>query len=200
MSHRLSAARGAVADEMFELISTLIPGCLEIRPRIHGDARGRFVKVFNRQAFAAAGLNTDYPEEFYSVSHRGVVRGLHFQSPPMDHIKLVYCVAGQIQDAVLDLRRGSPTYGRHVLFELSAEAGNMVYIPRGLAHGFCALSETAILVYKTSSVYSPTHDCGVLWNSVGIRWAATEPVLSKRDRAHPPLEAFQSPFCYEVVG
>ncbi len=200
MSDRLSAAWAAVADDMFELVPTSIPGCTEIRPRIHRDARGRFVKVFHRQAFAAVGLNTEYPEEFYSVSHRGVIRGLHFQSPPMDHIKLVYCVAGEIQDVVLDLRRGSPTYGRHVPIKLSAQIGNMVYIPQGLAHGFCTLSETATMVYKVSNGYSPTHDCGVLWNSAGIPWAAIEPVLSERDRAHPSLETFQSPFSYEAAG
>jgi len=189
-----------VADDMFELVPTVIPGCMEIRPRIHGDARGRFVKVFHRQAFTAAGLHTDYPEEYYSVSRRGVIRGLHFQSPPMDHIKLVYCVAGEIQDVVLDLRRGSPTYGRHVPIELSAQIGNMVYIPRGLAHGFCTLSETAVMVYKVSSVYSPAHDCGVLWNSAEIPWETDHPVLSERDRAHPPFGAFQSPFSYEAAG
>lgn len=200
MSDRLNAAWAAVADDMFELIPTSIPGCTEIRPRIHRDARGRFVKVFHRQAFAAAGLNTEYPEEFYSVSCRGVIRGLHFQLPPMDHIKLVYCVAGEVQDAVLDLRQGSPAYGRYALIELSADVGNMVYIPRGLAHGFCTLSETATLVYKISSVYSPTHDCGVRWNSAGIPWAATEPVLSERDCTHPPFWTFRSPFDYEAAG
>lgn len=167
---------------------------------VHWDARGRFVKVFHRQAFAAAGLNTEYPEEFYSVSHRGVIRGLHFQSPPMDHVKLVYCVAGEVQDAVLDLRQGSPTYGCHALIELSAQVGNMVYIPKGLAHGFCTLSETATLVYKVSSAYSPEHDCGVLWNSAGIPWSVTDPILSDRDRAHPPFRAFVSPFNSEAAG
>jgi len=191
---------GVVADDMFELVATAIPGCVEVRSRIHGDARGRFVKVFHRQAFVAAGLNTDYPEEFYSVSRRGVIRGLHFQSPPMDHIKLVYCVAGEVQDAVLDLRQGSPTYGRHALVALSAEVGNMMYIPRGLAHGFCAVSETATLVYKVSGAYSPTHDCGVLWNSAGIAWEVNEPILSERDRTHPSLDNFASPFNYEAVG
>lgn len=167
---------------------------------VHGDARGRFVKVFHRQAFAAAGLNTEYPEEFYSVSHRGVIRGLHFQLPPMDQVKLIYCVAGTVQDAALDLRLGSPTYGRHVLIELSANVGNMIYIPRGLAHGFCVLSDTATLVYKVSSLYSPAEDCGVLWNSAGIPWETTEPVLSERDRAHPPFEAVLSSFHYEAAA
>lgn len=185
---------------MFELVPTVIPGCIEMRSLVHRDARGCFVKVFHRQAFAAAGLNADYPEEFYSVSHRGVIRGLHFQWPPMDQAKLVYCVDGEVQDAVLDLRLGSPSYGRHALIELSAQAGNMVYIPRGLAHGFCVLSETATLVYKVSTMYSPTHDCGVLWNSAGIPWVATEPVLSERDCAHPPFEAVLSPFSYEATA
>ena len=200
MSDRLSAVWAVVTDDMFELVPTAIPGCIEMRSPVHRDARGRFVKVFHRQTFADAWLNTEYPEEFYSVSHRGVIRGLHFQSPPMDQVKLVYCVDGEVQDAVLDLRLGSPTYGRHALIELSAQAGNMVYIPRGLAHGFCALSETAVLVYKVSSAYSPEHDCGVLWNSAGIPWSVTDPILSERDQAHPPFGTVVSPFTCEARG
>lgn len=194
------SAKQRVMSGMFEMIATSIPGCVEIRPHVHEDDRGRFVKVWHRHVFADAGLNTEYAEEYYSASRQGVIRGLHFQSPPMDHVKLVYCVAGRAQDAVLDLRLGSPTYGCHALIELSAQTGNMVYIPEGLAHGFCALSETATLVYKVSSVHSPEHDCGVLWNSAGIPWSVTDPILSERDRAHPPFGAFLSPFNYETTG
>ena len=179
---------------LFQVRSTNIPGCLEIRPRIHEDQRGRLIKVFQRQAFNELGLCTNFTEDFYSASRRGVIRGLHFQVPPADHIKLVYCLEGRIQDAVVDLRNSSPTFGQHALIELSAEASNMLYIPCGLAHGFCTLSETAIVAYKMSKSHSPEHDQGILWNSAGILWAEPTPLVSERDSSHPQLANFQSPF------
>lgn len=187
----------SVDEALLDVRITPIPGCFEIYPRIFNDNRGRFVKVFHEEAFAAQGLETIYAEEYYSVSKREVIRGLHFQTPPMDHVKLVYCVAGQVQDVVVDLRVGSPSFGCYALFDLSAEAANLIYIPKGLAHGFCVLSDTATLVYKVSTVYSALHDAGVLWSSVGIPWAVMEPVLSERDQTHPLLEQYVSPFVYQ---
>jgi dTDP-4-dehydrorhamnose 3,5-epimerase len=102
-----------------------------------------------------------------------------------------------VLDAVVDLRVGSPTYGQYALFELSAAKANSIYIPKGMAHGFCALSAQAIMVYKVSSVYSPVHDAGVRWDSAGISWPTTEAVLSARDESFPPLDKFVSPFSYE---
>lgn len=182
---------------MFSLKSTKIAGCFELQPRVLEDARGRFVKVFHEQAFAAQGLETAFAEEYYSISHKNVIRGLHFQLPPMDHIKMVYCVEGEVLDAVVDLRIGSPTYGQFELLELSSGKANSIYIPKGMAHGFCALSERAIMVYKVSTVYSPEHDAGVLWDSVGIPWPTTTAILSARDEAFPRLDEFTSPFRYE---
>ncbi|MCP9439973.1 MAG: dTDP-4-dehydrorhamnose 3,5-epimerase [Nitrospira sp.] len=182
--------------QLFAVTPSTVPGCVELRPQVRKDTRGRFVKVFHRDVFESLGLCTDYAEEYYSVSRQGVIRGLHFQIPPMDHDKLVYCVSGSVQDAVLDIRLGSPTYGRYALFTMSAEEGTMVYVPRGVAHGFCTLSESAIVVYKVSSVYSAEHDRGLLWNSAGIPWAVDEPLLSERDRGHPPFQSFKSPFRY----
>ncbi len=198
MNDALAPDRRALVAGQFELITTSLRGCLEIRPRLLDDERGRFVKVFHQAAFASAGLATEFVEEYYSVSRRGVIRGLHFQHPPRDHAKLVYCVAGRVQDAVVDLRVGSPTEGRHALVELSAETGNMVYIPSGLAHGFCVLSDSATLVYKVTSVHSPEHDAGIRWDSAGIPWAVTAPILSERDRQHPGLAGFASPFSYRM--
>ena len=183
-----------------EIRATPIPGCFEIRSRVLDDDRGCFVKVFHVEAFAAHGFETVYTEEYYSVSRRGVIRGLHFQTPPADHVKLVYCIAGRVQDAVVDLRVGSPSFGHHALFDLDARTANMIYVPKGLAHGFCVMSDAATLVYKVSAVYSARHDAGVLWSSAGIPWAVTNPVLSERDRGHPPLERFVSPFVYEGSG
>lgn len=180
----------------FTCVPTRIPGCLEIRPIVHNDCRGRFVKVFHREAFAAHGLCTEYDEEFYSISFKDVIRGLHYQRPPADHVKLVYCVEGEVEDAAVDLRVGSPTYGQHILVRLSASDANMLYIPRGVAHGFCTLTEKATLVYRTTTTHSPEHDSGVLWNSANIRWSATTPIVSDRDRAHIPLADLISPFTY----
>lgn len=182
---------------MFELKPSKLAGCFELQPKVFDDVRGRFVKVFHEQAFAEQGLETNFAEEYYSVSHENVIRGLHFQLPPMDHVKMVYCVQGDVLDAVVDLRVGSPTYGRYALFELSASKANSIYIPKGMAHGFCSRSNQAIMVYKVSTVYSPAHDAGVLWNSVGIQWPTNAAILSARDNCFPSFDNFVSPFCYE---
>lgn len=179
---------------MFELKPSKLAGCFELQPKVFDDVRGRFVKVFHEQAFAAQGLETNFAEEYYSVSHRNVVRGLHFQLPPMDHVKMVYCVQGEVLDAVVDLRVGSHTYGQYALFELNATKANSIYIPKGMAHGFCARSNQAIMVYKVSTIYSPAHDAGVLWNSVDIQWSLEQPIISDRDKKFPALADFVSPF------
>ena len=181
---------------MFDLRPSKLVGCYELQPKVFEDARGRFVKVFHEQAFAAQGLETGFAEEYYSVSHKNVLRGMHFQLPPMDHVKMVYCVEGEVLDAVVDLRVGSPTYGCFDLFELSAAKANSLYIPKGLAHGFCVRSALAIMVYKVSTVYSPAHDAGVLWDSMEIPWPISEPVMSARDATFPRLNEFVSPFSY----
>lgn len=177
--------------------ATALPGCLELRSRVFTDPRGRFVKTLHAGLFAARGLATDFVEQYYSVSARGVVRGLHLQLPPHDHAKLVYCPVGVVLDAVVDLRRGSPTFGRHALLELSAERGNAVYVPRGLAHGFLALSDDALMIYNTTSVHAPEHDGGIRWDSAGIPWPLErEPVLSERDARLPALADFVTPFAF----
>ena len=181
---------------MFNLKETIIRGCYEVQPRIFDDARGRFVKVFHEDEFLKLGLETHFAEEYYSHSQRGVIRGMHFQIPPSDHAKLVYCVHGEVQDVVLDLRKGSPTYGRSISVVLSAQQGNFIYIPKGMAHGFCVTSESATLVYKVSTVYDPQNDSGVLWNSFGADWAISSPILSERDASFPTLNQFMSPFNY----
>lgn len=171
---------------------TTIPGCFEITPPVFTDERGSFVKTFHHDMFHQHGLETDWREEYYSVSRKGVLRGLHFQLPPHDHAKLVYCPAGRVLDAVVDLRRNSPTYGQHLLTELCAEKANMLYIPKGLAHGFYALSESATMMYKVSSVYAPSHDAGILWSSLGIPWPDMLPTVSERDSRFPMFSAFDS--------
>ena len=180
-----------------EIRETGIRGCYEIFPRVLTDERGAFIKTFHRDVFESHSLETSFAEEYFTVSGAGVIRGLHFQVPPMDHIKLVYSVSGEVFDAVVDLRTGSPTYGQFESFTLSSNKGNMVYIPKGLAHGFCALTDGATMMYKVTSVYSPEHDSGILWNSAGIPWPSKAPVLSDRDKGFQALSEFQSPFMYE---
>ncbi len=182
---------------MFDLNPSPLSGCCELQPNVYEDARGRFIKVFHQQAFAALGLETIFTEEYYSVSFKHVIRGLHFQLPPMDHVKLVCCVAGNVIDVVVDLRVGSPTYGQHELFELSAAKGNSIYIPKGMAHGFCVLSDQAVMVYNASTIYSPELDAGVRWDSAGVLWPTTQAILSVRDQSFSSLDQFVSPFRYE---
>jgi dTDP-4-dehydrorhamnose 3,5-epimerase len=182
---------------MFALHATSIDGCFEVQPKILDDHRGRFVKVFHAGAFADLGLADNFSEEYYSHSRNRVLRGMHFQTPPADHIKMVYCVTGAVFDVVVDLRVGSPTFGHAQSFALSADKGNFLYIPKGLAHGFCVTSATATLVYKVTSVYSPEHDTGVLWSSINVTWPISDPIVSERDAHFLPLSQFQSPFNYD---
>jgi len=182
---------------VFELKRSNLPGCLELQPKKFDDARGSFVKVFHEQEFAAQGLETNFAEEYYSISHKNVIRGMHFQSPPMDHVKMVYCVQGEVMDVVVGLRVGSPSYGQYAVFELSAAKANSIYIPKGMAHGFLARSEQAIMAYKVSTIYSPAQDAGILWDSLGIAWPTKDAILSARDQSFLTFELFESPFCYE---
>ncbi|MBA3708653.1 MAG: dTDP-4-dehydrorhamnose 3,5-epimerase family protein [Planctomycetes bacterium] len=173
-----------------------LPGCFEIMPTRHSDVRGSFVKVFHRDEFSQRGLVGEWPEEYYSVSAPGVVRGLHFQVPPQDHAKLVYCVAGEVLDGLVDVRIGSPTYGRHLALALSAEKANLVYLPSGIAHGFAVRAGSATLVYRTSTVHSPSCDSGIRWDSAGIPWGIDTAIVSPRDAQLPALADFRSPFTY----
>ena len=170
----------------------------KLRASVRPDPRGQFVKTFHAEFFAEHGLALEFREQYYSISQIGVLRGLHFQVPPADHAKLVFCTAGAVLDVTLDLRRGSPAYGSHVALDLSAENAAQIYIPPGCAHGFCVTEGPATLVYATTTVYAPEFDAGVLWNSAGIEWPIEAPLLSKRDAGLPPLSNFASPFRFEA--
>lgn len=182
---------------MFEINESKLAGCFELQPKVIKDNRGSFVKVFHEVLFKAKGLETSFAEEYYSVSKKNVIRGLHFQVPPMDHVKMVYCLQGEVLDVVLDIRKGSPTYGEFDLIDLSSEKANIIYIPKGMAHGFFVKSEEAVMVYKVSSVYSSEHDEGIHWNSAGIPWPSTNVITSARDESLPDFIEFNSPFNYE---
>lgn len=173
---------------------TPIPGCFEIIPAIRKDPRGMFIKIYHVPDFKELGLDADFEEEYYSVSKKGVLRGLHFQSPPAALSKLVFCVEGDILDAVVDLRGRSKTYGRAFTLKLTTRKANMLYIPKGCAHGFYALSKKVVMLYKASTVYSPEHDSGIRWDSAGIKWPCKSPVLSKRDASFQAFADFKTPF------
>ncbi len=178
------------------IIQTRIHGCFEIQPDIHRDNRGTFIKTFHESAFKESGLTTSFAEEYHSLSKKGVLRGLHFQIPPHDHIKVIYAASGKIFDAIVDLRVGSPTYGEHAIFELSDENASLLYLPSGIAHGFYVLSDYALVMYKVTTTYAPEHDTGILWNSVGIPWPDTSPIMSERDKTFPSLDEFDNPFFF----
>ena len=175
-------------------IETTIKGCFELQPNIFKDDRGRLVKTFHKDSFLTLDLATDFTEEYYSISKKGVLRGLHFQVPPQDHIKCVTCLSGKIFDVVVDLRKESPSYKQYFSIELDAEKGNMLYIPKGLAHGFYVLSDDAIFLNRTTTVYDPSCDTGIKWDSCGIKWPVSNPILSEKDQQMTPFDKFKSPF------
>lgn len=179
---------------MFELERTDIEGCFLIRPFVSYDERGSFVKLYHKDIFLERGLCTRFDEEFYSTSKKGVVRGMHFQLPPYDQHKLVCCITGKIHDVILDLRKGSPTFGRSASFELDASEPMALYMPPGIAHGFLAYTDEATMIYNIGAVYSREHDVGIHWASFGHRWPISDPIISERDATHPGFASFDSPF------
>ena len=184
--------------EQYMLVKkTKIPGCFELYPEIKSDERGSFIKIFNNELFTSLGLSTECRESYYTTSYKNVLRGLHFQKPPFDHSKLVFCISGEVLDVIVDLRVGSPTYKQFEVFDLSSEKANGIYLETGLAHGFYVKSSKATLLYNVSTVYSSEHDSGVLWNSIGFEWPNANPILSTRDMSFKALEDFYSPFIYK---
>ena len=177
------------------VITTKIPGCFELQTKLFNDNRGIFVKTYHNELFKELGLNTIWAEEYYSISHKNVIRGLHFQLPPFDHEKLVYCVNGQVLDVVVDLRKDSPTYKHHIKLILNSDVANMIYVPKGCAHGFRSLVDNSIMCYKVSTTYNQDADFGVLWDSCGIDWQHdNEIIMSLRDQTFESLDKFNSPF------
>lgn len=184
---------------MIEVIKTEIPGVLIIEPKVFGDARGYFLESFNAKEFAEkTGLNIDFVQDNESMSSYGVMRGLHFQRPPFTQSKLVRCVKGVVLDVAVDIRKGSPTYGKHVSVELTEENHRQFFVPRGFAHGFAVLSETAVFQYKCDNFYAPQADGGIsiLDDSLGIDWRipTDKALLSDKDTKHECLKDFDSPF------
>jgi dTDP-4-dehydrorhamnose 3,5-epimerase len=171
----------------------LLPGARLVMLKRFEDNRGSFVKTCSRQVFESNGVSLDLHEEFYSLSHKDVVRGMHFQLPPHDHVKVVYCAVGAVLDVLVDLRRGAGQ-GRVASVVLNADEPALLVIPKGVAHGFKALKDDSLMIYKTSTEHVPSHDAGVRWDGFGFDWGIQTPIISARDRDHPALADFVSPF------
>lgn len=176
-----------------------LDGVKLIRTRRFSDQRGYFAETWNRRSFAARGLDTEFVQDNVSFSRSaGTIRGLHYQRQPFAQAKLIRVLRGAILDVAVDLRRSSPTFGRHVSVLLSAEGGEQLFIPVGFAHGLCTLEADTEVAYKVSDFYSPEHDAGIIWNDpdVAIDWrlGGTQPVLSDKDARLPPLASIEPPF------
>jgi dTDP-4-dehydrorhamnose 3,5-epimerase len=170
------------------VITTDIEGVLILEPKVFGDGRGFFMETWNRQRYAAAGLDVDFVQDNVSSSSKGVLRGLHYQYPHPQG-KLVQVLRGEVLDVAVDIRVGSPTFGRAVTCVLSEENHRQFYVPVGLAHGFCVLSETALFLYKCTDFYNPQMEGGVLWNDpdLAIDWPVESPILSEKDQKNSCL-------------
>ncbi|HEX6458335.1 MAG TPA: dTDP-4-dehydrorhamnose 3,5-epimerase [Thermoleophilaceae bacterium] len=183
-----------------KVIETRLEGPLLIQPTVHGDARGFFLESYRRNAYAQCGIDDEFVQDNHSRSSRGVVRGIHFQLPP-GQAKLVRCARGAIFDVVVDLRRGSPSFGEWEGHELSDENNRQLYVPIGFGHGFCVLSDVADVIYKTSGYYDASIEAEIAWNDpdVGIAWpSGIEFAVSDRDANAASLAAVADdlPFTY----
>ena len=183
-----------------EIIKTDIEGVIIIKPQIFKDSRGYFFESFSQREFNEKVTPIQFVQDNESCSSYGVMRGLHFQKPPYSQSKLVRCVKGSVLDVAIDIRKGSPTYGKHVAIELSAENHLQFFIPKGFAHGFAVLSEEAIFQYKCDEFYTPQSEGGIqlMDESLGINWpiSADKAILSEKDKKYPKLSEIISDFDY----
>lgn len=185
-----------------EIIKTDIEGVVILKPRVFTDARGYFFESYSKREFDANVRPVDFVQDNESCSTHGVMRGLHFQRPPFTQSKLVRCVKGSVLDVAVDIRKGSPTYGRHVAVELTEDNHLQFFVPRGFAHGFAVLSDVAVFQYKCDNFYHPEADGGISIQdtSLGIDWRLdpSQAILSEKDLKHALLKDFDSPFDYNV--
>jgi len=175
-----------------------IPDLILIEPKVFEDERGFFLEAYKYSDFQAFGISEHFLQDNHSRSTKGVLRGLHYQNPPKAQGKLIRVIVGEIFDVAVDIRKGSPTYGKWVGLILSAENKRMLYVPPGFAHGFCVLSDVAEVLYKTTDEYSPKYEAGILWNDpdIGITWPIKDPILSAKDKRWPPLRGAWNEFVY----
>ena len=170
------------------IVKTSLPGLVIVEPKVFGDQRGFFLETWSRKQYRDVGIDEDFVQDNLSLSRAGVLRGLHYQYPDTQG-KLVYVLQGEVFDVAVDIRTDSPTFGKWEGVVLSGDNKRQVYVPRGFAHGFCVLSETALFAYKCTAFYNPAAEAGILWNDpeIGIDWPVSAPVLSEKDTKHPTL-------------
>lgn len=185
-----------------EVIPTDIKDVVVLEPRVFNDLRGYFFESYSQRDFDALVRPVRFVQDNESMSTRGVIRGLHFQAPPFAQSKLVRCVIGRVLDVAVDIRRGSPTFGRHVAVELSDQNKRQIFVPRGFAHGYAVLSDVAVIHYKCDNFYAPEAEGGISLAdaSLGIDWTIdpADAILSPKDMRHPALSLLSSPFDYNV--
>ena len=181
-----------------KFIETKISDLIIIEPTVFGDSRGYFLECYNQKKFEEIVGKTSFVQDNESKSYKGVLRGLHFQKPPFEQAKLVRCIEGEVLDVAVDIRKNSKTYGKHVAVLLSGENKRQLFVPRGFAHGFLVLSETATFAYKVDNIYAPDHDAGIRWNDkeLNIQWGMkdSEFLISEKDAELPFSPQFKSPF------
>jgi dTDP-4-dehydrorhamnose 3,5-epimerase len=181
-----------------KFIKSEIPDVYIIEPSVFGDNRGYFLESFNLEKFEENVYPIKFVQDNESKSSKGVLRGLHFQKPPYEQAKLVRCIEGRVMDVAVDIRKGSPTYGKHVAVELSGENKRQLFVPRGFAHGFAVLSDSAVFAYKVDNTYAPEFDSGIRWNDkkLNIEWGIedSEVLVSEKDAKLPFFSDFESPF------
>ena len=183
------------------MLSTGVPGVMIIEPMVFGDARGFFMETWNQARYEELGLPAVFVQDNISFSQKGVLRGLHFQNPNAQG-KLVYVLQGEVFDVAVDIRIGSPTFGKSVGVMLSSENKRQFYIPEGFAHGFCVTSETALFAYKCTEMYQPQSEYGVSWqdSDLGIQWPIEKPLLSEKDLNYPRLRDIETRLLPQFMG
>jgi len=183
-----------------KVIQTIFDGVFVLEPTVYKDERGFFMESYNEQTFRKLGFDIQFVQDNHSLSVKaGTIRGLHYQLHPKAQTKLVRVTRGAIFDVIVDIRQGSPTFGKWQGFILSADNKRQLLVPKGFAHGFCTLVENTEVQYKVDEYYSPEHDRGILWNdpALGIDWPVTDPILSEKDANHPLLADAEMNFVWE---
>lgn len=173
---------------------TSFAGVHIVRPLVHKDERGQFIKAFQKSFLTRYGLRGDFNESYSTVSHTNVLRGMHIQLPPGHGPKIVYCAEGRVMDVLLDLRKSSATYKKHLILHMNGETSDVFYVPEGVAHGFWVEKGPARVQYFQHAEYAPELDTGIRWDKAGIDWPSCNPIVSKRDQEFPSLDDFNSPF------
>lgn len=179
-----------------EAVKTAIDGILIIKPKVYEDARGYFFEPYNKDVFAKIGIDAEFVQDNQSLSENKVLRGLHFQNPPYAQGKLIRVIKGAVLDVAVDIRKNSPTYGRHVAVKLTGKNRTMVWIPEGFAHGFLTLEDDTLFAYKCTQVYNKESEDGILWNDTDLHidWNVSNPVISEKDKNAQRFKNFYSLF------